>query len=90
MLLSMLPEEFQASLPRSRTTDGSDLSIIAVSGPEVTISDGIRSAVYVPKDAALSGRPYIVPAYVEAGWFSEANCVTLSDGVTSAVYVPRR
>jgi hypothetical protein len=90
MLLSMLPEEFQASLPRSRTTDGSDLSIIAVNGREVTVSDGVRSAVYVPKDAALSGRPYIVPAYVEPGWFSEANCVTLSDGVKTAVYIPRR
>jgi hypothetical protein len=83
-------EDFQASLPRSRPMDGSDLSIVAVDGPEVTISDGERSAVYVPKDAALSGRPYIVPAYVEAGWFSEANSVRLSDGVMTAVYVPRR
>ena len=27
----------------------------------------------------------IVPAYVEAGYFSEAHCVTLSDGAGSMV-----
>jgi hypothetical protein len=86
----MLPEEVQASLPRSRTMDGSDLSIIAVNGREVTISDGIRSAVYLPKDEGLSGKLSIVPAYVEAGWFSEANCIRLSDGARTAVYTPRR
>jgi hypothetical protein len=32
----------------------------------------------------------VVPAYVEAGWFSEANCVTLSDGEREVVYVPRQ
>jgi hypothetical protein len=86
----MSSEDFQASLPRSRTMDGSDLSILYVDGPEVVISDGERSAVYIAKDEQLSGRPYIVPHYVESGWFLEANSVWLSDGVKTAVYVPRR
>ena len=31
----------------------------------------------------------IVPAYTEAGYFCEANCVTITDGERSAVFVPQ-
>jgi len=69
--------------------DGTDLSILYVDGSEVVISDGERSAVYVPRDEALSGSLSIVPHYVEAGWFSEANAVTLTNGIETAIYLPR-
>jgi hypothetical protein len=83
---------FQEALPRSQTPeqDGSDLAIAGIEGTHVRISDGKRSALY----EQLEGEPLdlskaeIVPAYVEAGWFTEANCVTLTDGEYTAVFVP--
>lgn len=30
----------------------------------------------------------IVPAYTEAGYYQEANCITVTDGERVAVYVP--
>jgi len=30
----------------------------------------------------------IVPAYTEAGWYTEANCITVTDGERTAIYVP--
>ena len=72
--------------------DGSDLSIAWVGdgGAVVAITDGERLAVYQPLNAEpLSPDTlHIVPAYVEAGWFSEANCVTLTDGERTVLYVP--
>ena len=32
----------------------------------------------------------IVPSYIEAGMFCEANCVTITDGERTALYVPLR
>jgi hypothetical protein len=32
----------------------------------------------------------IVPSYIEAGMFREANCVTITDGERTALYVPLR
>jgi hypothetical protein len=32
----------------------------------------------------------IVPAYTEAGYFGEANCITVTDGERTALYVPLR
>ena len=32
----------------------------------------------------------LLPAYIEAGWFCEAQVVTLTDGVGQAVFVPVR
>lgn len=85
-------EEFQASLPRSDTPDmdGSNLTIEGVEGESVRIGDGERSALYLQS----RGEPLdltairIVPSYVEAGWFVEANCVKLTDGKREAVFVP--
>lgn len=80
-----------AELPRSEAGDGSDLSIAKVhSNGDVSITDGERTVAY----KALEGEPLhgnlsIVPAYVEAGWFTEANTITLSDGIRQAVYIPR-
>jgi len=84
-------EDFQASLPRSETMEGDDLIVVEVrpSGA-VIITDKERAAAYVP----LEGEPLkgsfvkIVPKYVEAGWFSEANCVLLTDGEREVLYVP--
>jgi hypothetical protein len=71
----MSSEDFQASLPRSRTMDRSDLSILYVDRARGRDLDGERSAEYIPKDEPLSGRPYIVPHYIESGWFLEANAI---------------
>lgn len=30
----------------------------------------------------------IVPAYTEAGYFQEANCITVTDGERTAIYIP--
>ncbi len=86
-------EEFQASLPRSATMEGDDLTVADVrSDGLVIVTDGERSAPYTP----LQGEPLegsdlkIVPRYVEAGAFTEANCVSLTDGRRIAVYVPVR
>ncbi|WEX10262.1 hypothetical protein [Chelativorans sp. AA-79] len=91
--MSRYDENFQAALPRSESMEGDDLMIAAVT-PEgaVVITDGERSAHYVPHQAeALKGTKLrIVPKYVEAGWFSEANVVTLTDGAREALYVPAR
>lgn len=83
-------EDFAASLPRSPDTEGGGLSIIEVyDDGAVLITDGERWAFYVPMEGApLAGTLTIVPKYVEAGWFSEANCVTLSDGERTKLYVP--
>jgi hypothetical protein len=87
-------EEFQEALPRSDKMNGADLRIVEVgAGGEVMITDGERNAVYKPMDGQLleSESLRIFPAYVEAGYFSEANCVTLIDiEGRKAVYVPVR
>jgi len=84
-------EDFQASLPRSATMDGSDLIIVDVrpSGA-VIITDKERAAAYVPLEGdPLKGTSVkVVPKYVEAGWFSEANCVLLTDGEREVLYIP--
>jgi hypothetical protein len=84
-------EEFRFSLPRSETMDGDDLSIIdVIQNGSVIVSDGERTAAYVPHDGdPLKGPDIrIVPKYVEAGAFTEANVLTLTDGERTAVYVP--
>lgn len=84
-------ERLKASLPRSETMAGDDLRIVETDGGTVTVTDGERTAVYAPlKGDPLQGPIEISPAYVEAGWFSEANCVTLTNGDRRAVYVPVR
>ena len=43
----------------------------------------------IPRCLVLDGSTLkIVPAYTEAGWFTEANCITVTDGERTAVYVP--
>ena len=43
----------------------------------------------IPRCASLDGTGLkIVPAYTEAGRFTEANCVTITDGERTAEYVP--
>ncbi|MBB2974335.1 hypothetical protein [Mesorhizobium sp. RMAD-H1] len=83
-------EEFAASLPRSRTLEGNDLRIVEVrEDGAIVVSDGKRGAVYAPVNGTpLGGELRIVPAYVEAGYFSEANCITVTDGTREAVYLP--
>lgn len=92
-MASEADEDFQASLPRSavKGMDGSDLRIVGRGAKgEAIITDGERVAPYEPMEGQppLDGELRIVPAYVEAGWFTEANCVTLTDGERRAVYVP--
>jgi hypothetical protein len=87
-------EDLQEALPRSDKMNGVDLRIVEVGAEgEVTITDGERTAVYRP----IEGEPLepenlrIFPAYVEAGFFSEANCVTLIDiEGRKVIYVPVR
>ena len=73
--------------------DGSDLQIISIEKDgNVVIGDGERTALYEPTkgNTPIGASVSISPAYVEAGWFSEANCITLTDGQRKAVYVPVR
>lgn len=43
----------------------------------------------LPRCPTLDGSNLlIVPGYVEAGAYTEANCVTITDGERTAVYVP--
>ena len=45
----------------------------------------------LPRCRAMDGTTLqlrIVPSYIEAGAYQEANCVTLTDGERAAVYVP--
>lgn len=43
----------------------------------------------LPRCEALDGSSLqIVPTYIEAGRFCEANCITVTDGERTAVYVP--
>ena len=83
--------KFQEALPRTKEPhDGSDLAIAGVEGTAVRITDGKRSALY----HQIEGEPLdlstlaIVPAYVEAGWFTEANAVTLTDGRNKGIFIP--
>lgn len=83
-------EDFQFSLPRSESGQGDDLIIEEVR-PDgaVVITDRERAAAYVPSGEPLKGEHIrIVPKYVEAGAYSEANCVFLSDGERENLYVP--
>jgi hypothetical protein len=86
--------ELSASLPRSQTPamDGNNLTIEAVEDDgTVRITDGERTADYTSyPEEPLEGKLRIVPAYVEAGWFTEANAVTLTNGARTVVYVPAR
>ena len=85
-------DAFQMSLPRSDDMEGGGLMIMAVNRDgTVMITDGDRAAAYVAYgDEALSGTDLkIMPSYVEAGAYLEANCVVLTDGSRNVVYVPR-
>lgn len=92
-------------IPRSEKLDGSELWIRVelMAGPDrVPITDGERTAIYVPMaaDGSPSGEnrePFarlakaptaIVPGYTEGGWFCEAACVRLTDGETQVMFVP--
>jgi hypothetical protein len=89
--MTKLAEEFHIALPRSETLDGGDLRIAGVSvDGEVLITDGVRTAGYVPIDGKplAPDRLRIQPAYAEEGWTKVANCVPLSDGERTAFYVP--
>lgn len=47
------------------------------------------TAELVPRCVEMDGTTLrIVPAYTEAGYFQEANCVTITDGERTCVYVP--
>ena len=72
--------------------EGGGLMIMAVNRDgSVMVTDGERTASYVAfGDEALKGTDLkIVPSYVEAGAYLEANCVVLTDGSRNVVYVPK-
>jgi hypothetical protein len=70
--------------------EGEGLRIISVSTDGVTVTDGTRTAIYVPEGEgpSLRGDLQIVNGYTEAGWFMEANCLTIRDCNETAVYIP--
>ena len=73
-------------LPRSGTLAADALAITGRS------PDGSHAAAYAPAQGQRPQSPgiRIVPACVEAAWFTEANVVTLSDGLRTAPCVPVR
>jgi hypothetical protein len=81
-------EAFESSLPRSM--EGEGLTITEVRDGKVIISDGQRSAFYVPMEGeALKGADIqIVPGYTEAGYFNQVNVISLTDGHRTALYEP--
>jgi hypothetical protein len=82
-------EELEASLPRSMEGDGLSITEVRPDG-SLMVSDGERAALYVPQqEKPLDGNIRIVPAYVEAGYFMQANVITLTDGERTATYVPK-
>lgn len=80
-------------LPRSGTLAADALAITGRSPDgSVVVSDGVHAAAYAPAQGQRPQSPgiRIVPACVEAAWFTEANVVTLSDGLRTAPCVPVR
>jgi hypothetical protein len=60
----------------------------------VAVTDGERTAVYVPTAVKRVGEPdgslSIVPDYTEAGRFCEANVLSIRDGSRVLIYEPVR
>lgn len=85
-------EEWEYSLPRSEGLEGAELSVDRVEeNGDVVITDGERSApfAYYSGDKIDLTALRIVPAGVEAGYFTEAHVVTLTDGEGVAIYAVR-
>ena len=87
-------DEFAERLPRDvEHMDGRNFAIGAVADDgSVVISDGERAAAYAFSHGNQldMAKLQILPHYIEAGWFCEAQVVTLTDGVGQAVFVPVR
>ena len=93
-------EDWHYALPRCVYRDGPSLSIVPESEVEITeafgiaVTDGERTAVYVPVEVVKEGKPSgsssIALAYIEAGRFCEANVLTIWDGERKALYEPVR
>ena len=87
-------DEFAERLPRDvEHMDGRNFAIGAVADDgSVVISDGERAAAYVFSHGNQldMANLRILPRYIEAGWFGEAQVVTLTDGKGRAVFVPVR
>lgn len=82
-------EEFLSALPRS--VEGEGLSILGREDEGILITDGARTALYVPcKDKPLSGKLRIAHGNTESGWFGEAAIVFVGNGRTVILYEPLR
>ena len=80
-------DTFLSQLPRS--LEGEGLTILGRKGDGIVITDGVRTALYVPcKDKPLTGRLRIEPGNTEPGWFQEAAIVFVGNGRTTILYEP--
>src|SRR4051812_18179997 len=80
-------EKFIYNLPRSM--EGEGLSIVRREGDGLVITDGKRTALYVPcRGKPLSGNLKIENEYTEAGWFMEAGVVHIGNGKRTKPYQP--
>jgi hypothetical protein len=60
--------------------------------PAATRDTAMRPEAHeIPRCPNLDGSSlFIVPAYTEAGFYCEANCITVTDGERTVVYVPAK
>ena len=94
MTTNTTDDEFAERLPRDvEHMDGRNFALGAVAEDgSVVISDGERAAAYAFSrgDQLDMTKLQLLPHYIEAGWFCEAQAVTLTDGAGQAVFVPVR